>query len=260
METLEKILSDEGPIYSLGMPIHNPQEVERLAKKGLVVVDSPDMIPPLSRIFIRAHGISSELFSTLQKHSIHIVDGTCPFVKKAQERIKLLAREGYKICIIGNGNHPEIKALQGIVEGKATVIEKKEDVTEIGKTAKLGVISQTTQDSKVFAAIVSELALRTQEMRVYNTICNATRERQDATRKLAQFVDGIIVVGGRNSANTGKLYDIARFSGIDVVWIEHAEELDRRWLSGKARVGITAGASTPDWLISQLKNTLSSRR
>jgi 4-hydroxy-3-methylbut-2-enyl diphosphate reductase len=97
-------------------------------------------------------------------------------------------------------------------------------------------------------------------MRVYNTICNATRERQDATRKLAQFVDGIIVVGGRNSANTGKLYDIARFSGIDVVWIEHAEELDRRWLSGKARVGITAGASTPDWLISQLKNTLSSRR
>jgi (E)-4-hydroxy-3-methyl-but-2-enyl pyrophosphate reductase len=137
---------------------------------------------------------------------------------------------------------------------------ESESLAEIGKTAKLGVISQTTQDSKVFAAIVSELALRTQEMRVYNTICNATRERQDATRKLAQFVDGIIVVGGRNSANTGKLYDIARFSGIDVVWIEHAEELDRRWLSGKARVGITAGASTPDWLISQLKNTLSSRR
>ncbi|MEA4876901.1 4-hydroxy-3-methylbut-2-enyl diphosphate reductase [Aminobacterium sp. MB27-C1] len=256
IETLEKILKEEGPVYSLGMPIHNPQEVERLTKKGLVVVDSPDLIPLASRTFVRAHGVSPELLKSLHERCTQVTDGTCPFVKIAQERAKVLAQEGFEVCIVGNGNHPEVKALKGIAGDKSFIIDSKECVINVGKISKIGVISQTTQDSRDFAAIVSELALKSEEMRVYNTICNATRERQDATRKLAQRVEGIIVVGGRNSANTGKLYEIARSTGVDVVWIEHAEELDRRWLLDKARVGITAGASTPDWLINQLKKIM----
>ncbi|WP_338025002.1 4-hydroxy-3-methylbut-2-enyl diphosphate reductase [Aminobacterium mobile] len=256
IEALEDILTKRGLVYCIGMPIHNPQEVDRLVRKGLVVVDSPELVPPSSQVFVRAHGISPTLFSVLKQRSTCVIDGTCPFVKKAQERAKHLAESGYLVCIVGDASHPEVKALLGTVGGHAIVVRNINQAKDIGKISKLGVISQTTQDEKDFSSIVAELTLHTKDMRIYNTICNATRARQNATRELAKVVEGIIVIGGRNSANTGKLYDIAKSTGVDVVWIEHAQELDRGWLSGKARIGIAAGASTPDWLIHQLKQTM----
>ncbi|HPJ26057.1 MAG TPA: 4-hydroxy-3-methylbut-2-enyl diphosphate reductase [Synergistaceae bacterium] len=261
IDQLEEALEEHCRVYALGSPIHNPQEVGRLEKKGLEVVQSPQEVPEGGVVFIRAHGVPPEDLELLRGRRAHLVDGTCPFVRKAQEQARRLSQEGYFVVIVGDTDHPEVKGIRGHVEGNVTVINPALPVyTDFPPASRVGVVCQTTLREESLIKIVSHLLIRTEELRVCNTICRATVLRQDSVKKLSREVDGIIVMGGKNSANTHKLVQIVQNSGTPVQWIEQAEDLDWRWVEGKNTLGIAAGASTPDWLIHELHHILESSR
>ncbi|MCX7828681.1 MAG: 4-hydroxy-3-methylbut-2-enyl diphosphate reductase [Thermanaerothrix sp.] len=254
IEALERALEERGRVYSIGSPIHNPQEVERLKARGLVVVDDLDEVPPGVPLFVRAHGIAPALLEEAFRKCGEVIDGTCPFVRKAQERARDLSAEGYPVVLVGDGEHPEVRGILGFVKGFAVVVSGDGDpaLPKLSSFAKVGVLSQTTQKMEVFSSVAKALVGIVPEVRVYNTICSATLERQRAVCELASMVDGILVIGGRNSANTRKLVQIAQEAGASVLWIEHPDELDLGWLRGRGSIGLAAGGSTPDWLIREL--------
>lgn len=259
---VEKALAQTAPVYALGSPIHNPQEVERLQKMGLRVVQSETEIPAGATALIRAHGAAPGVLENLRKRNVSVIDGTCPFVRAAQGHARELSEAGYHVLILGNEKHPETVGIRGYVRGPSTVISTIPSLfsSTIFKSSvkihKLGLVSQTTQEESLLAEAAKAALGVADELRIYNTICRATIERQEAVRRLASQVEGVIVIGGHNSANTGKLCRIARDSSCDAVWIEHAGQLDRRWVLEKRVIGIAAGASTPDWLIEQLHNAI----
>ncbi|WP_303296741.1 4-hydroxy-3-methylbut-2-enyl diphosphate reductase [Pyramidobacter piscolens] len=262
IECVEKALAQATPVYAIGSPIHSPQEVERLQKMGLRVVQSDAEIPADATAFIRAHGIAPDILENLRQKNVSVIDGTCPFVRAAQNHARELSEAGYHVLILGNEKHPEIIGMRGYVRGPSTVISTIPSLfsstifKSSAKIHKLGLISQTTQEESLLAEAAKAALGVADELRIYNTICRATIERQQAVRRLASRVDGMIVIGGYDSANTGKLCRIARDSNCDAVWIEHAGQLDRRWVLEKRVIGIAAGASTPDWLIEQLHNAI----
>ncbi len=259
IQAVEKALEEGRPVYGLGSPIHNPQEVRRLERLGLRVVNSEEEVPEGATAFIRAHGVAPAVTARLQEKNVKIIDGTCPFVRVVQNRAKELSDAGYHLLILGDARHPEIVGILGYVSGPWTVVSSVSSSTIFkisDRIHKLGLVSQTTQEERVLTEVAASAVSAADELRVYNTICRSTIERQEAVEKLAAAADGIIIIGGHDSANTGKLYRIAMDSGCDVLWIEHAGQLDRRWVLGKGIIGIAAGASTPDWLIEQLKNAI----
>lgn len=259
IKELENSLDTFGTVYSIGSPIHNPQEVKRLQDQGLIVVRSADEIPQGAIVFVRAHGELPEALNTVRKKARLIIDGTCPFVHNAQEKARLLRDEGYELLIVGDPQHPEVKAILGYVDNEGMVIDHISKVLNMQYLTRCGIISQTTQSKDFLSAVVSSLTPICNELRVYNTICKATLERQDAIRDLSEKVDGIIIIGGKNSANTSQLARIAGQDGLPVLWIEDDGELDSEWFSGKNIIGIAAGASTPDWLINKIKLILEHR-
>ncbi len=252
IDKLEKALRRCGRVYSIGSPIHNPQETERLEKMGLVVVEKAEDIPEEAVVFIRAHGLSAKDRRKLAKRYVELVDGTCPFVLNVQRKAEFLGKEGYNVVVLGDGKHPEVQAIAGSVEGGAVVLPAGGRVPGGLKGRRIGIVSQTTQRPADLSDLVSRAVFVGKETRIYNTICKATVDRQRAVEELAVVVDGMIVIGGRNSANTGKLFAIARSFNTRTLWIEQACELDRGWLEGKRTIGIAAGASTPDRLILEL--------
>lgn len=253
---LEEELRSSEKVYSLGSPIHNPQEIKRLSTMGLDVVDSVENIPDGSVSFIRAHGITLMQTEALKKKCLKVVDGTCPFVKTAQKRAKELSSEGYFVVISGDSAHPEVRGIMGHVDGEAAVISAGGEIPENLKGRKCGILSQTTQKVASFASLVASVVKISSEIKVYNTICKATLARQDSVCRLASEVDGMIILGGRNSANTKKLAEISMDAGVPTLWIEHAGEINRGWLQNKDDIGIAAGGSTPDWLIKDLIQNL----
>lgn len=256
IESMEKALGTEKKVYCIGSPIHNPQEVSRLKENGLTVVNEEDQIPRDSVVFIRAHGIAPTVYEKLRNKNARIIDGTCPFVRTVQQRGRELSEEGYHLLVVGDEHHPEIQGILGYVKGPWTVVSSSTELNNFGRIARIGVVSQTTQQERVLAETVAAIVPHAKEVRVYNTICQATAERQKAVARLAAQSDGIILIGGHDSANTGRLNRIALDAGCDVQWIECADQLDRGWLTGKQNIGIAAGASTPDWLIEQLINAI----
>ena len=216
---LEEELLRSGTVYSLGSPIHNPQETDRLTKMGLVVVESAEEVPAASVAFIRAHGVTPLQEGVLIKKCRKVVDGTCPFVKTAQKRAKDLSTEGYVVVISGDRHHPEVKGIMGYVEGEVAVVSSDEDIPDNLKGRRCGIRSQTTQKVGSFAALVGSFSKVSPEIKVYNTICKATLARQDSVCRLASKVDGMIILGGRNSANTKKLAEISMDVGVSTLWI-----------------------------------------
>lgn len=250
--TLEKELKKTNKVYSLGSPIHNTQEIKRLEKLGLVLVDNPEDVPLGAVAFVRAHGVTPKTYDLLKQRSSILVDGTCPFVKTAQERARALSKDGYIVVILGDVKHPEVKAIMGYVDGDVVVLTEADKIPKrlIGK--KCGILSQTTQKVASFASLVSSFISVSPEIKIYNTICKATLARQESVFCLASNVDGMVVLGGRDSANTRKLVEISNDAGVPTKWIEHADELEKEWLNKKEKIGIAAGGSTPDWLIKEL--------
>ncbi len=236
-------------IYSLGPIIHNPQVVEEYEKKGLKVLESLDDVD--APILIRSHGVPPETYDKIEKKGIDFIDATCPFVKEAQDYAKELYLKNYKVVIFGDKNHPEVKAHLGYADYKAIVINSVEEAREI-IAEKIGVISQTTQSVERFAAVVAELSKNAKELKVYNTICDATEKRQKSAMQLAKKSDLMIVIGGRNSANTRKLYEICKHFCSNVYHIETEREIEAKWFENIRNVGITAGASTPSYMIERV--------
>ena len=245
-------------VYTLGPIIHNPQEVRRLASKGVKPLEGEELKEG-DAIIIRSHGIPPDKERELRKRGLRVIDATCPYVKAVHEAVCKLSEEGYFIVLVGEKNHPEIIGTLGYLRecgGKGIVVESLEDLKEAFKYERVGVVSQTTQSEKFFKEVVGELALWIKELKVINTICNATSVRQEDVYRIAPEVDVMIIIGGKNSGNTRRLYNISKSLNPNSYHIETAEELDPSWFEGVKKVGITAGASTPDWIIESVRGKI----
>ncbi|MFN3947206.1 MAG: 4-hydroxy-3-methylbut-2-enyl diphosphate reductase [Aquificaceae bacterium] len=252
----EEALKDkDGNILSMGPLIHNPQEVKRLEEKGLRLLKDEEELSQGDKVIVRSHGIPPQKERQLLSKGVQIIDATCPFVKAVHEAVIRLCKEGYFVVIVGEKNHPEVVGTLGYLQecgGKGVVVENKEDLREILGKDKVGMVAQTTQNEQFFKEVVGELSLWTRELKVINTICNATSERQEDVYSLAPQVDVMLIIGGKNSGNTRRLYEVAKSLNPNSYHIETSQELKREWFEGVKRIGITAGASTPDWIIQEV--------
>lgn len=250
VELAENIAKDHEKVYTLGPLIHNPQEVKRLERNGIKSVKNGDRLNGC-RLILRTHGIPSGEKRRLEAKKLNLVDATCPFVKRAQDIVKKLGEEGYQIIIVGEHTHPEVVGLVSYCKGKCSVVESKADLKDIKLGNKVGIVSQTTQTKENFESIIKQVRKKAKDVKVFNTICRATSDRQLDASKLAKQVDLMIVVGGKNSGNTKRLYEISsRYTKSHL--IETAAEIKKPWLKGVKSVGITAGASTPQWIIKEV--------
>jgi 4-hydroxy-3-methylbut-2-enyl diphosphate reductase len=241
------------PVRTLGPIIHNPQVVQSLAEKGASTIDSLDEIPSGGTVIIRTHGVAPGVYKQASSKNLTVVDATCPLVTLVQNRAKQLVSEGYHLVIFGNSKHPEVIGTLGHAGGHATVIEKPEDARTVKlANKKVGLVVQTTQETERLGEVLSYLAPRCKELKIFNTICNPTIERQDAARDLAREVQVMIVVGGKNSSNTRHLATVCQQEGATTYHIEEANEVEPAWFSGVQEIGVTAGASTPGWLMDQV--------
>ncbi len=238
-------------VRTLGPIIHNPHVVQSLEDKGVQSVNELDEMTS-GTVIIRTHGVPPETYEHAQAKGLNVVDATCPLVTLVQNKAKQLVQEGYHLVIFGNPRHPEVIGTIGHAGGKATVIEHPEDVENVHLPKRVGVVVQTTQETELLAALLAHLAPRCKEVKIFNTICNPTIERQEAARELARDVQVVIVVGGKNSSNTRHLAEVCREEGTTAYHIEDATELDPQWVQGIDSIGITAGASTPGWLMDQV--------
>jgi 4-hydroxy-3-methylbut-2-enyl diphosphate reductase len=253
-ETTARVAGEERdatPIRSLGPLIHNPQVVSDLERKGVHVARSVDDIP-CGKVIIRSHGITRSDHEALMEGGVAIIDATCPFVKKAQEHARSLSREGYAVVVVGDPNHPEVKGIISYIEGSAPIITSLEELKEIAGVRKVGIVAQTTQSFDNLMQFVQAALKRFPEVRVYNTICNATVLRQKESTAVAGNADVMVVLGGYNSANTRRLAQICREINPRTYHVETAAELSPELFSRVERVGVTAGASTPQWIIEDL--------
>ncbi len=244
-------------VYTLGPIIHNEQVVEDLASKGVEVIEAPSDLEKLqgSTVIIRSHGISQEVFRQLEQYDVKIVDATCPFVSKIHRIVQEKSQEGYQIVIVGNKSHPEVEGIQGWCENHATVIETIEEAEKFqpleGK--KLCVVSQTTFNYKKFKDIVDIFEKKSYYINVMNTICNATEERQTEAGAIARQSDAMLVIGGKHSSNTQKLYEICSKECPNTYFIQTLDDLDLEQFQSFRSVGITAGASTPNNIIKEVQ-------
>ncbi len=245
-EILKKNQGKKTEIFTLGPIIHNSGVTNKLAKKGLISVENLEKIIPGSIFIIRSHGMSPVLVNEIKKKDIKIIDATCPFVKKAQARAEDLSKNGYFVVIVGNRNHPEVMGIKDHVLSKNyAVIKNEADAEKISSKKKIGVVVQTTQPIEKLCLITSKLLEKAKELVVFNTICNTTKKRQNSTKKLANNVDIMIVVGGKKSANTKHLVEISKKCSAVTYHIENYKEIKPQWFNNVKKVGISGGASTP---------------
>jgi 4-hydroxy-3-methylbut-2-enyl diphosphate reductase len=237
--------------FTLGPIIHSPQVVNKLEEMGVKVLKNLNNMDK-GTIIIRSHGVAAgEIDEAIQKN-LEIVDATCPFVKKAQEHVKSLSDAGYGVVVVGDADHPEVQGIVSYGGDKVFVVGSGEEVKKLPKMNKIGVVAQTTQSFENLKNVVSECLLRGGEIRVFNTICDATAVRQEEAKELACQVDCMLVVGGFNSANTRRLAEVCAEIQPRTHHIETASEIDPDWFDGVKRVGVTAGASTPKWIIDEV--------
>jgi 4-hydroxy-3-methylbut-2-enyl diphosphate reductase len=239
-------------LYTLGPLIHNPQAVEFLENLGIKGRNRIEEIPEGTVIF-RSHGVSFQDLMGAKEKGLRIIDATCPIVKKAHYYAKFLHRHGYALLIVGDAHHPEVEAIRSYLKEKVEVIEDVDRIRRSGSWEKLGIIAQTTQSFSLFEEVVALSLERAKEVRAFNTICHATTVRQREAVEIARKVDCMIVIGGHNSGNTQRLAAICREIQPSTFHIETARELDPKKLSEKKRIGLTAGASTPHWIIEEVE-------
>lgn len=247
--------SENEPVYTLGPIVHNPQVIEQLEKDGIKQIEELES-HKIGHLLIRTHGVIPEVRKKAEDLGYKIVDATCPLVRKIHTIVKNLWEENYHILVIGHSSHPEVMGIVGQVEGACEVIENLEDVQRLPFHKKLGVVVQTTALLPSFYEISKALIEKSEECRIFNTICHETIKRQEAALELARKVDAIIVVGGRNSSNTRRLLEICLSVNPKSYQAEYSEEVDPNWLVGVKEIGITAGASTPDHIINGIVERL----
>lgn len=253
MGIIEQGLKERGEnIYIIGEIIHNPQAVERLKKLGAKSVEDIRDIESGSTLVIRAHGVNPSIIREAKQKGIELLDATCPFVHRSQSYVKELSERSYDIIIIGDKEHPEVKGIAGHARGQVFIIKDLDDAKEMGRVDKAGLVIQTTFSPDKAQAIIKEVKKHVGELKVYDTICQATIARREATLELAKKVDLMIIVGGRNSSNTRRLYQMCKDVGVTSRFIERTEEIDPAWFEGVSKVGISTGTSTPEWVIEEV--------
>jgi len=245
----EEALSAGTPVCSLGPLIHNPQEVGRLVESGFQVVESLDEAPEGATVLVRSHGVSPDVVAEAKRRGHQIIDATCPLVRRVQTLATTLEREGYQVIVAGDAPHPEVRAIRGHAPS-AVVVSDPSAVAEMDAADRVALVAQTTFSPEVFREMAATLVrCGLGEVRVIRTICTATVARQRSAAELAERVDLMIVIGGRNSANTNRLAERCAAHGVPTYHVEVADEVEPAWLAGRPRVGVTAGASTPQWII-----------
>ena len=241
-----------------GPLIHNKDEIARL-KDGFNIglAESLDDVKKDDTVVIRTHGIPKNELNALRKQKNKVIDATCPYVTKPQQIVEKMSANGYSVVIFGDKNHPEIKGVVSYADGEeAFIVLDVEELEELPLRSKVAVVAQTTRKSEDFLKIVNALILKHKEVRVFNTICNATFENQDAASQLAKDADVMIVIGGKHSSNTKQLHSIASRGCSDSYLIENETELQIEWFLNKKLCGVSAGASTPDWIVQNVINKI----
>lgn len=237
------------PICSLGPIIHSPQVVAKLENKGVKVVERVEDIKE-GTVVIRSHGITAGELAAIHARNLTPVDATCPFVKKAQDYATMLCAEGYSVVLVGEKDHPEVQSIISYTcNCEVTVVADSAEAEFLPNIAKIGIVAQTTQSFENLHQVADVCLRKSKEVRVFNTICDATSVRQDEAREIAKQADLMLIVGGFNSANTTRLAQICRELQPKTYHVEIAEQIQSEWFAGVKVVGITAGASTPRWII-----------
>ena len=252
----EQIGKSEKPIYTYGPIIHNEQVVGDLREKGVEVIDSLEELKTLrdAVVVIRSHGVGKNVYEILKENDVEIVDATCPYVKKIHRIVEKQSAEGRKVLIIGSEDHPEVQGIKGWGDERTVVIEDMDDFLklQLPENEKLCIVSQTTFNYKKFQDIVEKISKTRYDITVLNTICNATQERQVEAMRIASQVDVMLVIGGKHSSNTQKLYEICRRECNKTYYIQTLDDLNPECISSACNVGITAGASTPNNIIEEV--------
>ncbi len=240
----------DGTACTLGPIIHNPQMVARLAAEGVGNVSSLEEMTS-GTIIIRSHGVGPQVYDEAEKMGLSLVDATCPHVKKAQMAANELAQDGYEVVIVGEKRHPEVRSIYEWSGHKAMVVETEAEASALQPCGRLGIVAQTTFSGEKFKSIVMRLLDKSNDVRIVRTICTATDQRQAAAVALAGQVQLMLIIGGKNSANTTRLAQLCA-EKCKTYHIETAAELQDEWFDKIEKIGITAGASTPDWIIKEV--------
>ncbi|MDA3058369.1 4-hydroxy-3-methylbut-2-enyl diphosphate reductase [Campylobacter sp. VBCF_05 NA6] len=248
-----KIAENAGEASTIGELIHNAEEINRLRQNfGVKTLKDASEVSDEKKLIIRTHGIQKEDLTRLRAQNKELIDATCPFVTKPQQIVEKMSDEGYDIVIFGDSNHPEVKGVKSYAKGRVFVVLEPSELDEIKLNSKVAVVSQTTKKIENFVKIVDYLMQKSREVRIFNTICNATLENQEAAAELAKKADIMIIVGGKNSSNTKQLFLISQSFCKDSYLIENEDEIEQIWFKNKNLCGISAGASTPDWIIKKV--------
>lgn len=245
-----KIAEENRNSATYGPLIHNANEIDRLKNHfNVALSENLDSFHAGDTAVIRTHGIPKQELSTLNERQVNVVDATCPYVTKPQQIVEEMSEQGYDIVIFGDEAHPEIKGVKSYAVGNVFVINSPDEIDGLKLREKVATVAQTTRKIEEYQQIVGKLMAKHKEVRVFNTICNATFDNQDAVRDLAQKADVMIIIGGKNSSNTKQLHSIAKEYCSDSYHIESKDDLKNEWFRNKQFCGISAGASTPDWII-----------
>ena len=255
----QQVEEGNGRIYTYGPIIHNEEVVNDLAQKGVKVIDRREDLENCKdgTVILRSHGIGKDVYDLLEQEKIRYVDATCPFVLKIHRLVEKYSKEDYHVVIIGNSTHPEVQGIKGWSSKpeETTVISTREEAEKFSleKQKKICIVSQTTFNNNKFKELVEIITEKGYDIIVLNTICNATQERQAEAKEIAGQVDAMIVIGGKNSSNTQKLFEICKKECENTCYIQTLEDLDLSKLQSINSLGITAGASTPNKIIEEVQ-------
>lgn len=257
VEMVEDALVVGAPVRALGPLIHNTQEMQRLECEGVSTIQEPSQVAKNEIAVIRAHGVTPQVQAELERRAAQVVDATCPFVTRVQRLAERAATEGRHVVVAGNPDHPEMIGVVGYAPNNTFVVRDAEEVSKLPPLHAPLVVSQTTLKLKTFLEVAAAVKAKADaEPQVVNTICSATRDRQDAARALAGLVDVFYIIGGKHSSNSIKLLAVCQEQCAKSYLIETQDEIDPADLKNAGRVGVTAGASTPNWLIEQVVTRL----
>ena len=255
-QVYEQIEKAERPVYTFGPIIHNEQVVEDLAQKGVRVIDTEEELEAVrdAIVIIRSHGVGKHIYDLLERNGVTVVDATCPFVKKIHRIVQEQQAAGRRVIIVGNPDHPEVQGIRGWGDEGTLVVENADQIENLPVSTKdkLCVVAQTTFNYNKFQDLVEKFEKKGYDILVLNTICNATQERQVEAKRIASEVDAMIVIGGKNSSNTQKLYEICRKECKNTYFIQTLGDFNPECVNSVRSVGITAGASTPNQIIEEV--------
>jgi len=250
LKKAEEAIDAREQVTTLGHVVHNPQMVESLEQRGLINATSVDEVDT-GALFVRAHGLPVEVYEKAKEKGLEIIDATCPMVTKIHVQAEKLKADGYKIIVVGDPKHPEVKGTLSHVPG-AWCVETIEDVEKLPRGSRVGVVVQSTYSRERFTDIVRALIAKYYEVRAVNTICTDTNNRQSEALELSKEVEVMVVVGGKTSANTKHLAELSELNGAKAYHIEGPDELQPQWFDGVRVAGLMSGASTPGWLVDQV--------